>query len=202
MVISSIYGTSKNNLYAVGFADNSDGTGKGIILKYDGINWEFINIPDIRVGFNEIKRLKNGKYIINGIINDDIGFLDKLFIFDGIGTLKEIYSDYSYPSLDEMNNEVYITINNKIYKCKDDKLKLWKEFSGIPYYDSVLGRSEKDFFGIGYDGILHFNGIDLVNIYKSQLDISASIIFEKDVFFSGYNRQTGIYVMIRGTLKE
>jgi len=63
IVIGSINGTAQNNLYAVGTADNYDGSGyKGIILKYDGTNWRLLNIPDIRVGLREIKKMKNGKY--------------------------------------------------------------------------------------------------------------------------------------------
>jgi len=135
--------------------------------------------------------------------NSDNGFSEKLYIFDG-STLNEIYSDYSNPLLYEMNGEVYVTISNKIYKCVDDRLELWKEFPANIYYGNVLGRSEKDFFGSGYEGILHYNGTDLVNLYATQLELQGVLIFGKDVFFGGYNRTgTGYnYVIIRGTLKE
>lgn len=204
IVIASIYGTSANNLYAVGFADENTGTVyKGIILEYDGTEWKFLNIPDIRVGFLEIRKMKNEKYLIYAS-NSDNGFLEKLFVFDGVSNLQEIYSDYSYPYLDEMNGDVYIAINRKIYKCINDKLELWKDFSSTSYHSTVLGRSEKDFFGAGYDGIMHYNGTDFKILYPTQLEKKGVLIFEKDVFFwlyteaaSGYN-----YIMIRGTLKE
>ncbi len=200
IVIVSIYGNSANSLYIVGFANENTGTYyKGIILKYDGTNWKFLNIPDIRVGFYDIKRMKNGKYLISG----DSDNTYKLFVFDGVGTLTEIHSGF-YPGLNEMKGEVYISINNKIYKCVNDKLELWKEFPANLYYGNVLGRSEKDFFGSGYEGILHYNGTDLVNLYSTQLDLHGAFIFEKDVFFDSYNR-TGSgynYIMIRGTLKD
>jgi len=204
IVIASICGTSANNLYAVGFADENTGTTyRSIILKYDGTDWKFLNIPDIRVGFNDIKRMSNGKYLITAT-NVDSGFLEKLFVFDGVSNIKEIYSDYTYPYLDEMNGDVYIAINRKIYKCINDKLELWKDFSNTSYHSTVLGRNEKDFFGAGYDGIMHYNGTDFKILFQTQLEKKGVLIFEKDVFFfayteaaSGYN-----YIMIRGTLNE
>ncbi len=203
VVITSIYGIAKNNLYAVGFADNNPaGDYKGIILRYDGKEWNFTSIPDIRVGFEKIKRMSNGKYLISAM-NVDSGWLSKIFVFDGAASLKEIYSDYYYPGLNQIKDEVYITIDRKIYKCKNDKLELWKEFLGSGYYGTVLGRSEKDFFGSGLDGILHYNGTDLANLYQTQqlAGLSGTLIFEKDVFFGGYTSESR-NIMIRGTLKE
>ena len=192
MVINSINGKSSDDLIAVGFVDKySGGDYKGIILKYDGNDWKFLNIPDIKVGFNVIKTTKDGKYLIEAT-NVDSGFLEKIFVFDGANTLKEIYSDYGNPQLYEMNGEVYITINGKIYKCINDELVLWKEFPGTSYYGTVLGRSENDFFGAGHDGILHYNGTNLQTLYpiqSSQLTIGGALIFEKDVFFNGYDSE-------------
>ena len=204
IIINSIYGKSSNNLYAVGTADNYDGSGyKGIILRYDGIDWRLLNIREIRAGFNEIKKMKNGKFIIRAE-NSDNGFLEKLFVFDGSSNLKEIYSDYNYPAIYEMNGDVYIVISSKIYKCINDKLELWKDFSNTSYVRTVLGRYEKDFFGCGYEGIMHYNGTDFKILFPTPLEQKGVLIFEKNVFFwaytggaRGYN-----YVMIRGTLDE
>lgn len=203
IIIACIYGTSQNDLYAVGSADNYDGSGyKGIILKYDGKDWSLLSIPDIRVGFNRIRKMNNGNYII-WATNFDKGFLDKLFVYDGNNNLKEIFSDYYFPGLYQMNGDVYVTINRKIYKCRNDKLELWKEFPGTSYIGSFLGRSEKDFFGSGYDGILHYNGSDIANLYPTkQLDLGGMLIFNKDVFFGGFDSEKNIEVIIRGTLKE
>lgn len=205
VVITSIYGTSANNLYASGFADdNNNSNYKGIILKYNGTNWKFLDIPDIKVSFNRIKRINDGKYLIWATNFENGIFLEKLFIFDGNGGLKEIYSDNSYPHLNEMNEEVYVTINNRIYKWNNEKLELWKEFPSNIYYGNVLGRNEKDFFGCGYEGILHYNGTDLVNLYPTQLDLHGALIFDQNVFFDGYSRSgSGYnYIIIRGILKD
>lgn len=202
VVITSMDGSASNNLFAVGFADTNDGSEyKGIILKYDGTDWKIVNIPDMKVGFEKIKRMSNGKYLISAL-NVDAGWLSKIFVFDGIASLKEIYSDYYYPGLNQIKDEVYVTIDRKIYKCRNDKLELWKEFPGMGYIGTVLGRSEKDFFGSGYNGIMHYNGTDLQVLYQTQLGPVGALIFEKDVFFIDYDSDKQINIIIRGTLKE
>ncbi len=202
IAITSIYGTSSNNLYTVGFADHYDASGyKGIIFRYDGKTWNSLNIPEIKVGFNDLKRMKNGNYLITGT-NVDNGFLEKLFVFDGDSKLKEIYSDYQAPLLYQIGSDLYITINRIIYIYINEKLTVWKDFSNTSYYGTVLGRSEKDIFSAGYNGILHYNGTDLVNLYNTkELGLTGVLIFENDVFFGGYNSDKQINVMIRGTLK-
>src|SRR5690606_37866512 len=144
----------------------------------------FLDIPDNKVSFNRIKRMNDGRYLIWATKFENGIFIEKLFVFDGNRGLKEIYSDYSFPNINEMNGEVYITINNKIYKCVKDKLVLWKEFPANLYYGRVLGRNEKDFFGSGNEGILHYNGTDLVNLYPTQLDLYGALIFNENVFFN------------------
>ena len=101
-----------------------------------------------------------------------------------------------------MNGEVYIVINRKIYKCINDKLKLWKDFTSTSYHSTVLGRNEKDFFGAGYDGIMHYNGTDFKILFQTQLEKKGVSIFEKDVFFWAYTEEASgyNYIMIRGTL--
>ncbi|MGE5798602.1 MAG: hypothetical protein ACM34N_17585 [Ignavibacteria bacterium] len=54
----------------------------------------------------------------------------------------------------------------------------------------------------GYDGVYHYNGTDLANLYPTQqLELGGEFIFDKVVFFAGYSSE-GRYVMIKGTIKE
>jgi len=188
-------------LYAVGTADNYDGSGyKGIILRYDGVDWRLLNIREIRAGFYDIKRMKNGKYLISGGTSDNVY---KLFLFDGTKTIKEIHSGF-YSGLSEIEGEVYITINKRIYKYINNNLELWKEFPGTNYISTCCGRSEKDFFGSGENGeIMHYNGNDLKILYHTPFyGALGGVIYDKDVIFFGYDSENGINVMIRGTLDE
>lgn len=203
VVISSIYGKSPNSLYAVGFADQYNGKDYiGIILKYNGESWHILDIPNLRVGFNYVITTNDGQFLITGT-NTDIGFLDKIYVFDGVSKLQEIYSDYYWPGfLYAFKNNVYVAINARVYKYNDRKLELWKDFFNTGYYGTVLGRNEKDVFGAGYHGIMHYNGTDIKTIYHTQLGLTGLLIFEKDVFFVGYDPEgKGLNVIIRGRLK-
>jgi len=204
MIINHIYGNTPNNLYAVGAADNYDGSGyKGIILKYNGNDWEYLNIPDLRVSFYSMVGMSNGNYLI-GATNFDNESLEKIFVFDG-SKLKEIYSGTSIPTLHQINNEAYITLNKKIYKCKNNRLELWKDFSSTIFIRSIFGRSEKDFFVYGDDGksnIMHYNGTDLQTLYTTEFWFYCYAVFEKDIFVFAEDPTNDKKIIIRGTLPE
>lgn len=117
IAITYIWGISPTNIYAVGFADQFNGGTeyKGVLLHYNGSDWSFVNIPDIRAGFHMVvRKASTGELVIYGF-NSDVGFLDKLFVYDG-KNISEIYSNYKEPVLEEMNGEVYVTVERKIYK--------------------------------------------------------------------------------------
>lgn len=199
-------GITPNNIYAVGGADQFNGGTdyKGILLHYDGNDWNFVNIPDIRAGFYKIVRKAfTGELIIYGF-NADYGFLDKIFVYDG-KTIKEIYSEYKEPGLNEMNGEVYVTFDRKIYKYGNGQLNFWKDFPGTSFLYFKGGRSEKDFFGASIEGLLHYNGTDLkviYNTYPQNIGLYRVFIFEKDIFITAAEEETGMQFIIRGTLKN
>jgi len=146
IVVEDIYGITQESLFAVGFVDNNNGSGyKGAILKYDGSKWNFLSIPNMQVGFNYIRNTNDGNYLITAT-NYDSGFLYKTYIYDGDKTLKEIYSDYNWPSMFKLNGELFVSINKKIYKYRNRGLELWKDFLGVEYHGTVLGKNVKDFF--------------------------------------------------------
>ena len=88
------------NIYAVGGADQFNGGTeyKGVLLHFDGSDWKFVDIPNIRAGFyNVVRNASTDELVIYGF-NSDSGFLDKLFVYDG-KNVKEIYSEYNEPGL-------------------------------------------------------------------------------------------------------
>lgn len=204
--VECIYGISSNNIYAVGGADQFNGGNeyKGVLLHYNGSDWNFVNIPDIRAGFHMVvRKASTGELVIYGF-NSDIGFLDKLFVYDG-KSIKEIYSDYKEPVLEEMNGEVYVTVERKIYKYNNGQLNFWKDFPGTSFLVFKSGRSEKDFFGASIEGLLHYNGTDLKAVYQTypkNIGLYRVFVFEKDIFISAYEEDTQLNFIIRGTLNN
>jgi hypothetical protein len=204
IVLSHFIGNSPTDLLLVGFADKYDGSDyKGIILKYNGEDWNFLNIDYIKVGFQVIVKASEGLYILHAL-NVDNGFLNKLFTFDGT-TVNEIHSDYYTPILCQINKEAYISLHQKIYKYRNNKFELWKDLSGTIFSRSIFGRHEKDFFLYGDDGksnIMHYNGTDIKILFSSDYWFYSYAVFEKDVFVFGEHPETRSKIMIRGTLKE
>lgn len=206
VAITYIWGISSTNIYAVGFADQFNGGPeyKGVLLYYNGYDWKYLDIPDIRVGFQMIVRsAPTNEFVIYGF-NSDYGFLDKLFVYNN-NSIKEIYSDYKEPILEEMNGEIYVTIDRRIYKYNNGELEFWKDFPGTSFFAFKGGRNEKDFLGVSVEGLLHYNGTDLkaiFNTYPKQIGLYRVFIFEKDVFITAYEETTQLNFIIRGRLKE
>ncbi|MCX6150370.1 MAG: hypothetical protein NTX22_07615 [Ignavibacteriales bacterium] len=202
--ILNFYGKSKNDIYGVGYAENySNNNSKAIIIHYDGVNWKFVNIPVIKVEFIEIAIDENTySLIISGWLIDENGLTGKLYIWNG-KELKEIYSGADV-SIGTINNKIYITINQKIYKYNKGNLELWMDKTGSRFIGKIWGgRSEKDFFWCSYEGIGHYNGTDFQTIYNIDLNLMCGYVFDKDVFFiyKDYNK-TGYNVIVHGVLNE
>jgi len=203
-----MYGKGKNDIYAVGIAIKiSDPVGNskniGIVLHYDGVEWKFLDIPDLdEVGLHKIQYQENiDTYFIWGMKIENGVVLDKLFTFDG-ENLTEILSTSGSISLSKLNGLVYIKYNYDVYKFSNNELVLWKGFEGTGFLSSFVGRSESDFFNNSSEGIGHYNGIDYVTIYPTHLDTYSKIIFEKEIFIAAKDSDDKNYIIIHGILKE
>jgi hypothetical protein len=185
VVMQSIAGSAPNNIYAVGFADSIDGQSyKAIIYHFDGSIWKQVNIPNIRNSFAQIfYDYDTKKFIIYGWTFDTI--IQYVYSFDG-KNLKNIFSNEEGISLSTISNNIYASIEEKLYKYLNGNFNLFKDFSMTNYAGGTIGRSEKDFFATNWDGIGHYNGTDLITIYKkwnNDWSSDGRIVFEKDVFF-------------------
>jgi len=203
IAIYGMSGETNNNIYAVGWATKySPFDYKAIILHFDGIEWKFVDIPDTRVGLHRIMFQENiNKYFIQGM-NDDLGFLDKAYIFDG-KNLDEIMSTYKECNISKINGKVYVDSDRKIYKYKGGKLELWKDFTGTDFLGWIIGRTESDFFSSsGYVGLLHYNGSDMKTIYETHLFLISKIVFEKEIFVAAEDDENHKYIILHGKLKD
>ena len=198
-------GTSNTNIYGVGlkYLYKSDTT-RGIIQHYNGITWQYINIPDIWVNFESVAiENQSGVLIISGTVYDPSGFIAKVYSWDG-GTLKELLSGSGWSFVTKLGDEIFATLGSKIYKYSDKQLILWKDNTGING-NIICGRSRNDFFIGAPDGIEHFNGSDFSIVYKNpqghNVQIIIGTIFEKDVFFIANDFTSNRNSIIHGKLK-
>ena len=206
--IFGMYGKENNDIYAVGMVTKIKVLGeeyvsKGIILHYDGNDWQFLEIPNLEeIDLNSIHYQENiDTYFIWGIKYDDGVVLDKLFTFED-ENLTEILSTSGSISLSTVKGIVYINNNYEVYKYSNKKLVLWKDFAGTDFLSNFTGRSENDFFNNSTEGLGHYNGKDYVTIYPTHLDLYTRIVFEKEVFITARSSDFRKYIIIHGTLKE
>ena len=196
-------GTSRKDIYCVGFADiyNSN-TAKAIMLHYNGSDWSFVNIPTTKVSFETVAiDQSSGILVMSGTVYDPAGFVAKVYCWDG-KELKELLSDYGWSFVTKLGTEIFATLGSKIYKYNNWQLTLWKDNSGTGINGNIIcGRSRNDFFMKAQDGITHFNGTDFETLYTTNLTVERGITFDKDVFFIGKNYSSGKNYIIHGQLK-
>ena len=199
--IINMVGNNNNDIYSVGFA-NSSGNWQGILMHFDGYRWSFVNIPKVKVGLQTIAiDSKNGELVMSGTDFDPKGFIAKLYSWDG-KELKELLSEQGWSFVTKLDDEIFATMNSKIYKYSDKQLTLWKDNTGTGINGNIIcGRSRNDFFIGSSDGIKHFNGTDFTTVFPSTYEIQRGIIFEKNVFFNSYEFSTNKNYIIHGQLK-
>lgn len=209
VAITEIWGPSKDEVYAIGYAENATRDKfKMILMSFNGKSWNFIKIPDIVFDPYFIrKQQKSGIVLISGIVDPikEIGY--KIFSFDG-KELKEIYSANEFISLNDMNGEVYISVGRQIFKYNNGYVSLWKNFTNTVYYRRLWGRNESDFFCFAWKdgkyGIGHYNGTDFQFMYSPDPDfpLYEGLVLENEVFFLGHDSdRTGYSLIIHGKLK-
>ncbi len=199
VTFNDIWGESSTKIFAVGSASTEDTyIAKGIILEYDGNAGSFVELPDLPITFGWIRKGENENYFLSslkvggGVVPDT----NKIFLYNSTG-LKELWSGTGVSTVNDMNNEIYIAIGKQIYKYKNNKLQIWKDFSSTTYIGRLWGRSESDFFGVASNGLAHYNGTDLVTLYPTDLFINEVLVFEKEIVISAENN-----IVIHGKLKD
>lgn len=204
--ISGIWGTSANNIWAVGFADQFNGGTqyKGILMHFNGSQWQFLQMPDTRIGLVDIRQQNsNGMFFLQGTEYDEsLGAISKLFTFDGVN-LKEIFSSTQYnATVNEIKGRVYFVYNQKIFHFQNNSLTVWKDLTNTTFLGKIWGRSEKDFFSFATDGIGHFNGTDFVTVFPVSIDlrVSSGYVSEDEVFFPCFSVTQNLSIVLHGKL--
>ena len=206
--IFGIYGRTKDDIFAVGWVNRTIIPGeeyinKPIIMHFNGSAWSFVEIPELfNVGFHKITYQTNIEtYFIYATEFKKGVITDKIFTFAGIN-INVIMSSTVGIGLSQINDQVYMNSNQKVYKYENDKLVVWKDFSGTDFWSEFVGRGENDFFNNSAKGLGHYNGVDYKTIYPTNLDLQSRIIFGKDLFVTAQDTYNGYYIIIHGTLIE
>jgi hypothetical protein len=205
VAIEGIWGRQSNDVWGVGFADQIGGGNeyKGVIMHFDGFQWQFKTISTIRVGFSNIRRQNStGYYFLYGWRDEQTGDTCKVYIYYGKNSLREIYSNQYLMKVEEIGGEVYFVSQQKIYKYINNSLMLWKDFSNENYLGWMVGRNEMDFFGMGKNGdIVHYNGIDLVTLFPNKLSVFNIFVVNDSVFILCVDLENNLNLIIHGKLK-
>lgn len=113
--MNNMWGRSPTDIYIVGGADSVDGVSyKGIIMHFNGSNWDFVKIPNIRIGFHLIRpdyAISNEYYIL-GTCFESTGDSVKIFKFDG-KNLRLIYvGENGSMSFNLIGQDIFLRIQN------------------------------------------------------------------------------------------
>jgi len=209
--IEGIWGDSPNNIYAVGAVGNPNISPKGVILHFNGTKWDWVNIPNIEAGFFKIVKDSkgSGKYYLYGenVLFDTttnpvtiVGFVEKLFEYDGQTNIKEIFSSSTETRWAfEIGGKVYFSSSGKttIWKYRNGTFEVWKDFSNTNYsIGSLIGRSEADLFcyssynrNYNKSILTHYNGTDL------------EPLFEADNFYGLKIVGSDVFVVVEGSVR-
>ncbi|MBI2428054.1 MAG: hypothetical protein HYV29_04545 [Ignavibacteriales bacterium] len=210
ITIGNIWGSAENSIYGVGGADRS-ASGKsyrGVVMHFNGAQWQFLQIPDMRVGFTRIRQQRQtGLFFLEGMRYESTGDTSKIYLYDGV-KIKDIYSHVNFANVEEVDGEIYIVIGKKIHKYVNGEITIWKDFSQSTMLGRMVGRSEKDFFTFTQEGlsqgIAHYNGNDLKTLFAipAGFQISSVFILEKDLFVVCYSLNSNFSIAVRGTFQE
>ncbi len=203
-VPQGICGSGPSDIFAVGYANKIDGHSyKPIIVHYDGTLWSLIDTPLSNESLVQIFYLKNeDKYLLHSWIFDSPEQM--IYLFDG----QKLEKIFTVPAADlcigSIGEDVYITSDSKIYKYGNGSLTFFKAFPDTQFVGRVWGRNENDFFCLNGDGIGHYDGSNLITIFKKANNdwfLNEAIVFEKEVFFIWDESMQHKTVIVHGKLK-
>jgi len=209
--INKLWGTSSNDLYAVG--------DKGNIAHWDGRRWTKIesgtdlDINDIYGVFDTSKKEANIFCVASNVLQSPDR---KIFKIEG-QLIKEIPSNGIYWGLSSIwftkkLNFVITTGGGGIYYTKlTNENIFWKLFSNVPsnyFCDRVRGNNYNDIVVCGSFGeLLHFNGLEWKSYLNKELpffygryrslDIKRNVVCAVGDFSQGYNSKGIIIIGIR-----
>lgn len=210
VLIQRIHGQKPNDVYAVGWADKYSQYGyRGIIMHYDGAQWEYEEFGTVEENFGNVFVDKDTNIpVIHS--NDFNSTTSGNVIYKYVdGSLVELYRGGDHVSLGHVAGKAIVaidklgTLTDKVLYGFDGRtLVKYKDFPFINFVGHPIGRNSNDIFCFTSEwNIGHYNGTDLVNLITTNAAVGNILLFEKDVFLWGSDFNSPYDIIFHGKLE-
>jgi hypothetical protein len=175
-----------------------------LLMKYDGTDWKMDKKFDEPCGIKDITYSpRNDRYYLTTSQYDGS---KTVYEYDRTN-MKKIYKypdSNTSPTLATIDGYEYIVIRPKIYRYRNGQKEDITEINDSNFGGIIWGRSRNDIFVRMYDGLAHYNGKDIKYLFKISADEKLNCnmaIFDKEIFISSKDYNTGYNIIYHGTLK-
>jgi len=183
--VNSIHGIAPDDVYAcgvIGYNIVGESTYRGFILHYDGTQWSEVHRTTGEAQFLEVLQTKQHVFI--HAIED---WYTNTF-YELRGTQLEVIDARTVPgTMNLIGDVVVFTFRHQTYYYSQGSLQEWRRFAPENFGYQVWGRDAEDVFLRMFDGVAHYNGIDIEYLYHAPAGTDAPVgepmIFEREVFF-------------------
>jgi len=205
-----IWGASQNEIYAAGgaFLENSSQM-CGVVMRFDGQKWDYVISKTPKTYFYKVLKYGNKLYL-GGVVRNYPASADSVGIYEYDGkVLKTVYSDirnaYNNPMPLLLNNKLYFGFKEKLYVYENGTMTERGNFAGKNIFSMarISGRNENDVFLPQTEGLGHYNGSDLVTVYKyaAGTEVLSWAVFENDAFFLCRDSDLSTFYVLHGCAK-
>jgi len=211
IVFDNMWGESQNDIYAIGaYHDNNGLPNHSVIAHYVNNEWKMFNTDSIKGIVEHLYKDKNGEQLYMQVINQGGGeYYDSTIIYEYFqGNYNKLYSSVWTEGLQAdislINNEVYFILGSQIAKRINNQFVTVLQVDNPNFYQRMWGRNSKDIFMFMTDGLVHYNGSDMIYLQhfdKPRTQIFGAALFEKEVFFLVSEGQTNLNLIYHGVLK-
>ena len=209
LVFDNIWGTSKDNFFALGAYPDQFGFNKSVIAHYVNNNWVMLNTDGL---YGIVERLYNNSpdsktYLL---VIGGTNFTDSTKVYELIqGGYQLLYGNLWTKGLQAdislINNEVIFVLGNQIARRTNNQFRTILNVTNPNFYQRIWGRNVKDIFLLMTDGLAHYNGSDMEYLFyfnrTPSTQIYGAALFEKDVFFLVDEAPSGLSLVYHGRLE-
>ena len=204
-----IWGSSKNDIYAVGVAAKVGDTifRYSVIAHYNGKGWKIIDTKGEKCSFISVRRSPSNLKVFFTGYRLEPHLIDTSKVYElNNNTIEQLYwdkeEDYEYVDLEITQSELIFVLGNKLCTYTNGK---FSTFLNIGKHYGVSIRNRKDIFINMKDGIKHYNGLNFKYIYKFEnndiVGLGRTQLFKNEYFQIAWTNNEHNYI-IHGILKE